>query len=168
MHRRRWLTVGLGAATLLALGGGFAALYEPGLRAGRLGVAGRLVFANFARAFLDGVLPAEPSRQAVAVDAFLGRVDQLVEALPTHAQQELSQLLALLATPAGRRGLAGLTAHWPDASTEQLQSALQSMRTSSFALRQQAYHALHDITGAAYFSDSSTWSVLGYPGPDAV
>jgi len=24
---------------------------------------------------------------------------------------------------------------------------------------------LHDITGAAYFSDASTWSQLGYPGP---
>ena len=96
------------------------------------------------------------------------RVDTLVSALPSHARGELSQLLALLATAAGRRGLAGLAAGWPDASIEQLQAALESMRRSSLAVRQQAYHALHDICGAAYFSDASTWSVLGYPGPVAV
>ncbi|WP_427915642.1 hypothetical protein ACPWT1_06325 [Ramlibacter sp. MMS24-I3-19] len=39
------------------------------------------------------------------------------------------------------------------------------MRTSTLSLRVQAYQALHDISGAAYFSDRSTWAVLGYPGP---
>jgi hypothetical protein len=33
------------------------------------------------------------------------------------------------------------------------------------ALRQQTYHALHDLIGVAYFSDASTWPALGYPGP---
>ena len=85
--------------------------------------------------------------------------------MPSHAQQELSQLLALLASGVGRRALAGLSSDWSAASTAEIQRALQTMRTSSIALRQQAYHALHDITGAAYFSDRSTWSLLGYPGP---
>ena len=47
----------------------------------------------------------------------------------------------------------------------QLQKALQSMRVSTLSLRQQAYHALHDIVGGAYFSDAQTWAQLGYPGP---
>ncbi len=49
----------------------------------------------------------------------------------------------------------------PAAVTE----ALQSMRQSSLALRQQAFHALRDITNAAYFAHASTWSAIGYPGP---
>lgn len=162
------MKLGLGAAVLLAVGGGAVALFEPGLRDGRLSIGGRQVFANLARAFLDGVLPTEPPARQAALAAFLDRVDGLVGALPAHARGELSQLLALLATAPGRRALAGLEADWGRASLQQLQSALQSMRTSSLALRQQAYLALHDIVGAAYFSDASTWPVLGYPGPVAV
>jgi len=169
MRRRRWLKLGLGAAALLALaGGGAVAVTEPGLRAGRLTAAGRRVFDRVGRAFLDGSLPTEPVQQREAMQAFLVRVDALTSALPTHAQQELSQLLALLATGAGRRLLASLDVPWPEADLSRIQAALQSMRTSPLALKQQAYHALHDITGAAYFSDPSTWAVLGYPGPVAV
>ena len=39
------------------------------------------------------------------------------------------------------------------------------MRASRIALRQQAYHALRDLTHAAYFADAATWARLGYPGP---
>lgn len=168
MHRRRWLKLGLGAAAVLALGGGVAALVEPGLHGGRLADGGRLVFRHAARAFLDGSLPIDPAARTAALDGFLVRADALVSALPRHAQQELSQLLALLAAPPGRRALAGLDAPWSTATTADLHAALQAMRVSSLALRQQAYQALHDITGAAYFSDPSTWDVLGYPGPREV
>jgi hypothetical protein len=46
-----------------------------------------------------------------------------------------------------------------------VQSALQAMRSSRLELRQQAYHALRDLTNAAYFADAATWAALGYPGP---
>ena len=42
------------------------------------------------------------------------------------------------------------------------------MRTSRIGLRQQAYHALRDLTNAAYFADPQTWPLMGYPGPRAV
>ena len=42
------------------------------------------------------------------------------------------------------------------------------MRLSSVTLRQQAYHALHDIVNGAYFADPATWTALGYPGPIAI
>jgi len=93
------------------------------------------------------------------------RIDALVQALPPHAQAELSQLLGLLGTGVGRRTLAGLAPDWRSASVAEVQQALQSMRTSRLALRLQSYQALHDIVGAAYFSDASTWPTLGYPGP---
>ena len=61
--------------------------------------------------------------------------------------------------------MAELKTQKTQASVAQLQASLQSMRTSSLQLRQQVYHALRDLTNAAYFSDPTTWSQLGYPGP---
>lgn len=141
-------------------------MMAPGLAdGGKLAGPGQRVFAAAARGLLDGVLPATPAARDAATHALLQRVDALVVALPPHAQAELSQLLALLDQPPGRRLLAELDTPWEDASVPALQRALQAMRSSSFSLRQQAYHALHDITSAAYFSDPSVWPILGYPGP---
>ena len=95
-------------------------------------------------------------------------MDATLRALPTAMQREIADLLALLAIPPGRLALAGLTTDWPRADVLQLQSALQGMRTSRVSLRQQAYHALRDLTHGAYFADSATWSQLGYPGPTPI
>lgn len=165
MQRRTWLKLGTASAAILVVGGGVAVLAEPGLVDGRLAAVGRLVFGSVGRAALDGSLPTEGAARQAALDGLLYRIDALVSALPPHAQSELSQLLSLLASTPGRRGLAGLSPRWDDASIAQLQAALQSMRISKLSLRQQAYHALHDIVGGAYFSDASTWGQLGYPGP---
>ena len=128
----------------------------------------RNVMSGVGRAMLDGSLPSEgPSRQA-ALEGLLQRVDMLVAGLPAHAQAELSQLLSLLASGAGRRAVAGLAGDWPSASIHDIQAAMQAMRISRISLRRQAYQALHDITGSAYFSDASTWSMLGYPGPQKI
>lgn len=102
---------------------------------------------------------------AQALDAWLPRLETAVAQLPPHTQRELSQLLGLLALPVGRKALAGLSGDWADAPLADVQQALQGMRSSRLAVRQQAYLALHDLTGATYFSDASTWPVLGYPGP---
>jgi len=92
----------------------------------------------------------------------------LITALPHHAQTELSQLLAILGSGAGRLALAGLSMPWSTASVADVQMALQGMRLSTLVVRQQAYAALHDITAGAYFSEPTTWSVLGYPGPPKI
>ena len=42
------------------------------------------------------------------------------------------------------------------------------MRVSSGTTRQQVYHALRDLTNAAWFADAGSWDLLGYPGPQAV
>ena len=93
------------------------------------------------------------------------RTRKHLQNLPPHVQAELSQLLGLLCTAPGRFGLAGLVPAWADASEAQLQAALEGMRQSGLALRQQAYLGLHEIVGGAYFSDESTWASVGYPGP---
>jgi hypothetical protein len=165
MERRSLLTLGAISAAALALGGGALALLKPGLHEARLSNAGREVFAGVSRALLDGSLPSGAQELSSALDALLGRIDAVVAALAPHAQSELSQLLALLASSGGRRALAGLGEPWQSASIPDIERALQAMRVSGIGLRQQAYQALHDIVGGAYFSDAQTWSMLGYPGP---
>eukprot|EP01139_Manchomonas_bermudensis_P021161 Amastigsp_a681197_4.p2 type:complete len:136 gc:universal Amastigsp_a681197_4:524-117(-) len=130
-----------------------------------LGDAGREVFRAVGRAVLQASLPADAAARQLALDGLLGRIDELTLALPGHAQDELSQLLSLMASAPGRHLMAGLGHTWPVASDADIQQALQGMRLSSLALRQQAYAALHDIAAAAYFTDPSTWPQLGYPGP---
>ena len=162
------LRLGIASALVLAVVGGAVVLVRPGLREGRLADAGREVFSSVGRAILAGILPLDAGATQIALNGMLDRIDALTLALPPHVQAELSQLLGLLATSAGRIALAGLATSWPKASVPQVQEALQSMRASDLALRQQAYAALHDIVSAAYFSDAGTWSVLGYPGPTPV
>ena len=162
------MALGAISAAVLAVGGGAAALLQPGLQDARLSAAGREVFAGASRGLLQGSLPAGGDALHRALDGLLGRIDAVIAALPPHAQSELSQLLSLLATAGGRRTLAGLAEPWPTASVAGIQNALQSMRVSGMSLRRQAYQALHDIVGGAYFSDVQTWGLLGYPGPRVI
>ena len=165
MQRRRLLRLGLVSGAVLALGGGAAALLQPGLRDGKLSEGAREIVTALGRALLDGTLPREEEANQRALQGLIIRVETLAGGLPPHAQSELSQLLALMATAGGRVAVTGLHADWRSASVAEVQATLEAMRKSRLAMRQQAYQALHDIVGSSYFSDPSTWSVLGYPGP---
>jgi hypothetical protein len=167
MQRRRLLQLGLGAGTLLVLAGGSAALMRPALVDGHtLSDRAGAVMSAVARAVLDGSLPAEQVAREQALQSHLIRVQHTIDGLPPHARRELSMLLSLLSTPAGRLALAGLSADWPEASVPQLQAALQEMRLSSLAMRQQAFLALRELTNASYYAEPGLWSLLGYPGPN--
>ncbi len=165
MQRRSLLKLGATAAIALSIVGGAVAWLQPGLERGSLSPLGREVFRSVGMAVLDKTLPVQEGAREIALQGLLQRVDVLVAGLPQHAQNELSQLLSLLGNPAGRLSLAGLAKPWAEAPLEEVQRALQAMRMSSLALRQQAYAALHEITAGAYFSDPSSWALLGYPGP---
>ena len=165
MQRRTLLKLGATSAALLAVVGGTAALVRPGLERGALTAVGREVFHAIGLGVLDKTLPEQIAAKQAALTGLLSRIDVLISALPPHAQSELSQLLSILATSTGRRTMVGLATPWPEASPVQIRAALQGMRLSSLAVRQQAYAALHDITAGAYFSAQSTWPMLGYPGP---
>ena len=165
MQRRSLFKLGLASAAVLMVAGGTAALFQPGLDRGVLTPAGREVLAAVGLAVLDKTLPVPGPQLDVAVAGLLSRIDVLISALPPHAQNEVSQLLSLLASAPGRLAITGLTQPWAQASMGDMQAALEGMRLSTLALRQQVYSALHEITAGAYFSDPSTWSMLGYPGP---
>ncbi len=168
MQRRTWLKLGIVSAAALAVVGGAAALIQPGLERGALTAIGKSVFRAIGLAVLDKTLPDQPAAKDAALAALLDRIDVLISALPPHAQAELSQLVSILGSGAGRLALAGLNTPWATATVPETQAALQDMRFSSLAVRQQAYAALHDITAGAYFSEPATWLTLGYPGPLAV
>ena len=165
MKRRSWLKLGLGSAVVLAVGGGLVASIEPGWRHGRFSADAETVLRSCAKALLAGSLPSDDDAQLAALNGLMSRLADAVGALPTHAQAELSELLALMGTAAGRHLLGGVSTPWALAAVADVQTGLQAMRFSRISLRQQAYLALHDLTGAAYFSAPQTWTVLGYPGP---
>lgn len=155
------------AATLAVAGTGLAVWRaDPALGpSGELSWPAQGVFLAVGQAVLEGSLPNAGPERAAALAGLMERVQGVVQALPRHARAELSQLLDVLSSAPGRRVLAGLSSDWSVATVPQVQSALQDMRLSSLALRQQAYQALHDVVGGAFFSDPSQWALLGYPGP---
>lgn len=165
MQRRTLLKLGAASAAVLMVAGGVTTLLQPGWRQGKLTPAAREVFSSVARAILEGTLPEDGLKKQAALEGLLNRMEDLVTAFPNHVQAELAQLMGILASTVGRRTLAGLPSAWGVATVLEVQQALQLMRLSRITLRQQSYHALHDIVGAAYFSDASTWPALGYPGP---
>lgn len=165
VDRRTLLRVGVGAAIVLAIAGGGAAYWRPGVRKGHLSDSGRTVFRAIGDAMLDGSLPGEPAAREAALTHWLQRLDATVSGLPTALRDELGRLIALLNTTPGRRWLTGLADDWGSASVPQVQAALQLMRVAPSALRQQAYHALHELVSASYFATPATWALIGYPGP---
>ena len=168
LRRRTWLGLGLASGAALALAGwGLAAAPSgPALApTGALSPAVQVMLRTLGGAVLDGSLPSEPAAHAQALDGLLVRIPGVVVALPPHAQAELGQLLTVLAHPWGRRALAGLAPDWAEASVADVTAALNAMRSSSLAPRQQAYHGLREVIAGAYFADPATWAVLRYPGP---
>ena len=166
MQRRTWLKLGIsGGAVLAVIAGGTVLSYEDAWRDGRLSSAGTSVIRSIARAVLLGSLPVQHVAHEVALTAHVERMESTLRVMTPSTQHEANNLLSLLATHPGRLLITGLLAPWPDAHVAQVQGALQSMRVSRIMLRRQAYHALRDLTHAAYFADSGSWTQLGYPGP---
>lgn len=165
MQRRTWLKLGLASAAGLALVGGGLALRAPAWTSEGLTASGRAVFGAVAAAVLEGSLPEDAAPRQAALSAWFERLDDSIAALPSHTQAELAQLLSVLSSAPGRWALTGLSTDWADASVPQVSAALQAMRHSRVALRQQAYLALRELTCAAYFADPGTWLALGYSGP---
>lgn len=166
MQRRTWLKLGLGSAIAFALAGGLMSTMGPGLTAaGGLSDGGRDVLKAISRGVLDGALPVDAQTREAELHAQLERLERYVAGLPPAVRAELSQLLGILASPAGRVTFAGLDRDWARASETEVQAALESMRQSRLLLRRQAYQALRDLAVAGYYSQPVAWELMGYPGP---
>jgi hypothetical protein len=132
---------------------------------GTLSSSARDLWRAVGSAFLEGNLPAAGPARQISLAAWLARLESTLSALPERTQGDVHTLTNLLLSGPGRWALTGVRCSLTEVSTPVLQDALQGMRMSSLDLRQQAYQAMHDLTGAAYYSDPETWGVLGYPGP---
>lgn len=165
MQRRHLLAMGWAAATVTVLGGAAWRAWRPAVDHASLSPPGRELVAALAAAILEGLLPTPADERAAAMTRYLARVDDVLSGLPPHLKAELAQLLTVLAFAPGRMMLAGLAKPWGEAETAEVRAALQGMRSSRLALRQQAYHALRDLTNAAWFAAPEAWEAIGYPGP---
>lgn len=164
MHRRKLLGLGLGSLALLAAGAWTLRRWPEPWQQGRLSTPARAMMSAIARALLQGLeLPESSGSQAMP--GHLVRLEQAIAGLSPATQAELSRLLQLMLVSPGRLGLAGLSASWASASTEQVAAGLQAMRRSRLKLRRQAYQALRDLHLAAWAAEPKHWPVLSYPGP---
>jgi hypothetical protein len=166
--RRAFLRFGATGALLLAVAGATRAqgTYRAAdgadtLRA--LGDADREVLAAVAPAILAGT-----AATGASLAAAIGSVDRAVAGLPPHLQEEVRQLLTLLASWPGRRWIAGVAAPWREASVAEVAAFLERWRFSRWALLQQGYHALHDLVLAAWYARPDSWLAIGYPGPPEI
>jgi len=168
--RREFLKVGASGALLLATAR--LARSEPGPRRGdeaRTGAGldggAREVLAAIVPVMLAGALPADRSARAERIVTTIDRVDLAVTGLPPHAQAELRDLFALLGFAPSRWLLAGVRQPWHAAPADAIAAFLEGWRASGWALKQQAYQALHELVFAAYYADAASWPEIGYPGP---
>lgn len=165
MQRRSLLRLGLLASVTLGMAGAGVALWTPGWRQGGFSASARALWRAVAQAVLADLLPTEAAAREAALEQHLERLQATVAGLPPATRRELSQLLALLDLAPSRLALTGLRHAWATAGLDEVQAALQAMRLSDNSARQQIYHALRDLTQAAYFAGPATWGALGYPGP---
>lgn len=166
MQRRGLLKLGLfGGAAIAAAAAGIALTTPRGWENGKLSRAAADMWTAVAATVLDALVPQEPQARAQALGRWLLRLEATISSLPPHAQDELAQLCTLLPTAPGRLALAGLGTDWSSASQADVAACLRQMQTSRLSVRQQLYHALRDLTNAAWFSEPAHWAAIGYPGP---
>ena len=168
MQRRTLLKVGVATGAVLAIAGGTLALMSPGRRDAVLTEPARAMFTAVAAAVLSDLLPSDPVARTRANEEHLSRLQDTIAGMPPYVQAELDELITILSSAPGRLGLVSLRASWQAASLNEVTAALQDMRSSRLALRQQAFHALRDLCNASYLAGPSTWPSIGYPGPRAV
>ena len=152
---------------LAAVGGtlGGSIFWKRGVSDGRLTEHGRDVFKGVARGVLSSYLPDAPGARDAMLDAHLTDMERFVQTLPRSVQMEFAALLGLMANAPTRMLVCGLRRSWSDASVEEIQAALETMRINSLPTNMMSYHALRDITGIVFFSTREHWSLVGYPGP---
>jgi hypothetical protein len=164
MQRRTLLKLGLAGGLALAAGAGLVALVKPAREGTRLTADARAFYAAIARGVLGPLLPPDRAAQSSLLEAHLQRLELAIAGMPPAVQREIDELTTLAASAPGRRALIGLATPWQDADARAVQTALDALRRSRLALRQQVYQALRELTNAAFFADPATWALMGYGG----
>jgi hypothetical protein len=167
LSRRTFIAAGFVGAAALATAAWLRGPHAPasGIARRALDADGEAIFAAVAPVLLEGALPADQAARDVALAQTLTGIDTAVAGLAPDARAELAQLVALLALPPVRFGIARVSDAWPAASPVEVRRFLDNCRTSRFTLMRAAYDALHDLTFAAWYGNADSWPAIGYPGP---
>lgn len=168
LTRRQFLKVGTGGAVVLAtarLGRGLSSAESETTRRPVLDRGARDVIAAIVPVMLAGALPDDHPPRATRIAATVDGVAGAVAALPPHAQADLQDLFVLLGFAPTRWMLAGVSRPWGEARAAEIGAFLEQWRVSTWALKQQAYRALHDLVMGAFYAEPANWPPIGYPGP---
>ena len=167
LSRRTFIAAGFVGAAALAAAAWLRGPHVPasGIARRALDADGEAIFAAVAPVILEGALPQDLAARAAALSQTLDGIDTAVAGLSPAAQAELGQLIALLALPPVRFGIARVSDAWPAASPPQVRRFLDNCRSSRFTLMRAAYDALHDLTFAAWYGNPNAWAAIDYPGP---
>jgi hypothetical protein len=93
------------------------------------------------------------------------RVDDTLNSATPDVQGDFKQLLLLFDNALAGLVLDGHLRPFTALSGEEQDAVLLAWRDSRLVLRRGGYHALRKLTLAAHYSQPSTWSSVGYPGP---
>lgn len=167
MKRRTFIAAGIVGTAALATAAWLRGPHAPasGVPRRALDADGEAIFAAVAPVLLEGALPSAGAARDAALARTLAGIDTAVAGLSPNAQSELRQLIALLALPPVRLGVARVSQPWPAASHAEVRRFLDRCRDSHTTLLRAAYDALHALTFAAWYGDSESWAAIGYPGP---
>lgn len=161
--RRSFLKAGLIGTITLASAGGIYRLMRPNA------VPQRFALDGAAAAALMRIIPAMLKGAANFGTADSANASQRVLAaiagLPLSTQKEIQDLFGLLSFGPARRLLAGVPSQWSEAPAVDVDAFLQSWRNHRIGMLQSAYAALHDLILGSWYTNESTWSAIGYPGP---
>lgn len=166
--RRRWFMKAAVAIGVVggALGG--SVFWHRGMAQGKLTEHGAEVLRALARGVLGPMLTTDPTARQAKLDAHIVRMDAYLNNLPASLRNEINALLGLLANPATRVLVTGLTKSWQEASDNDITQALERMRMHALPTTQMAYHAVRDITCVQFFSAPENWPLVAYPGPTQI
>jgi hypothetical protein len=117
---------------------------------------------------LEGSLPAQPQARAKAVQEVVEAFQRAVGGMSPPVQEEIAQLLGLIAFAPTRLLFTGLPSPIDRSSPEEIAQFLARWRVSQFDLLRAGYQALTQLIQASWFDNPSSWAAIGYPGPPSL
>ena len=155
LNRRQFFQVGIAGAIVLAT---VPMMSRPRATSG-------VLIGALAPVVLAGALPAEPQARSAAIAQVVEAFHRAVAGMSPAVQDEIGELIGLLAFAPTRILLAGLPARIEESSPDQIAAFLTRWRHSSFDLLRAAYQALTQLIQASWYDNPSSWAAIGYPGP---
>ena len=113
---------------------------------------------------LDGALPGDEAERRRAGSEIVEAFDRAVSGLSISVQKEVDELFSLLRFPPARLMFTGLWAPLEESNPQDIAAFLTRWRHSRFDIQRAGYQAITQLLQAAWYGNSASWAVIGYPG----